>query len=31
VAVEGLLGDKTKLTSVLTYHVVPRKIMAKEV
>lgn len=29
--VEGLLQDKTKLASVLTYHVVPGKVMAGEV
>ena len=29
--VEGLLKDKEKLTSVLTYHVVPGKIMAADV
>ena len=29
--VEGLLKDKKKLTSVLTYHVVPRKLMASDV
>jgi uncharacterized surface protein with fasciclin (FAS1) repeats len=29
--VEGLLKDLPKLTSILTYHVVPGKIMAKDV
>ena len=29
--VEALLADKAKLTSVLTYHVVPGKVMAKDV
>jgi len=29
--VERLLKDKKKLTSVLTYHVVPRKLMASDV
>ena len=29
--VEGLLGDKEKLTSILTYHVVPGKVMAADV
>lgn len=29
--VEGLLNDKAKLTSILTYHVVPGKVMAAEV
>jgi uncharacterized surface protein with fasciclin (FAS1) repeats len=29
--VEGLLKDKAKLTSVLTYHVVSGKVMAKDV
>ncbi len=29
--VEGLLRDKTKLTSILTYHVVPASVMAKDV
>lgn len=29
--VEGLLKDKTKLASILTYHVVPGKVMAKDV
>lgn len=29
--VEGLLKDKKKLTSVLSYHVVPRKLMASDV
>lgn len=29
--VEGLLNDKAKLTSVLTYHVVPGKVMAADV
>ena len=29
--VEGLLKDKKKLTAVLTYHVVPGKVMAKDV
>ncbi len=28
---EALLKDKAKLTSVLTYHVVPGKVMAKDV
>ena len=28
---DGLLKDKKKLTAVLTYHVVPGKIMAKDV
>lgn len=28
---EGLLKDKEKLTAVLTYHVVPGKVMAKDV
>lgn len=31
VTVEGLLKDKKKLTAVLTYHVVPGKLMAKDV
>jgi uncharacterized surface protein with fasciclin (FAS1) repeats len=30
-ALEGLLNDKEKLTSVLTYHVVPGKAMAADV
>jgi uncharacterized surface protein with fasciclin (FAS1) repeats len=30
-ALEGLLNDKEKLTSVLTYHVVPGKVMAADV
>lgn len=29
--VEGLLKDKKKLTAVLTYHVVPGKVMARDV
>jgi uncharacterized surface protein with fasciclin (FAS1) repeats len=29
--VESLLGDKEKLTSVLTYHVLPGRYMAKDV
>ena len=29
--VDGLLKDKTKLTSILTYHVVPGKVMAADV
>lgn len=29
--VESLLQDKAKLTSILTYHVVPGKVMAKDV
>lgn len=29
--VEGLLEDKTQLTSVLTYHVVPGKVMAGDI
>jgi uncharacterized surface protein with fasciclin (FAS1) repeats len=29
--VESLLKDKVKLTSILTYHVVPGKIMSKDV
>jgi uncharacterized surface protein with fasciclin (FAS1) repeats len=29
--VEALLKDKAKLTAVLTYHVVPGKVMAKDV
>ncbi len=29
--VEGLLKDKEKLTSILTYHVVPGKVMSSEV
>lgn len=29
--VEGLLKDKAKLTSILTYHVVPGKVMAADV
>jgi len=28
---DGLLADKAKLTAVLTYHVVPGKVMAKDV
>ena len=28
---DALLADKAKLTSVLTYHVVPGKVMAKDV
>ena len=28
---DGLLADKAKLTSVLTYHVVPGKVMSKDV
>jgi uncharacterized surface protein with fasciclin (FAS1) repeats len=28
---DALLKDKAKLTSVLTYHVVPGKVMAKDV
>ena len=28
---DALLKDKTKLTAVLTYHVVPGKVMAKDV
>jgi len=28
---DALLADKTKLTAVLTYHVVPGKVMAKDV
>ena len=28
---DGLLKDKAKLTAVLTYHVVPGKVMAKDV
>ena len=28
---ESLLADKGKLTAILTYHVVPRKVMAKDV
>ncbi len=28
---EGLLADKAKLTAVLTHHVVPGKVMAKDV
>lgn len=28
---DGLLADKTALTKVLTYHVVPGKVMAKDV
>ena len=28
---DGLLADKTKLAAVLTYHVVPGKVMAKDV
>lgn len=30
-ALEGLLGDKEKLIAVLTYHVVPGKVMAADV
>lgn len=30
-ALEGLLKDKEKLTAVLTYHVVPGKVMAADV
>jgi uncharacterized surface protein with fasciclin (FAS1) repeats len=30
-ALEGLLADKAKLTAVLTYHVVPGKVMAADV
>jgi uncharacterized surface protein with fasciclin (FAS1) repeats len=30
-ALEGLLKDKAKLKAVLTYHVVPGKVMAKDV
>jgi uncharacterized surface protein with fasciclin (FAS1) repeats len=30
-ALEGLLSDKEKLTAVLTYHVVPGKVMAADV
>jgi len=30
-AVEGLLKDKEKLTSILTYHVVPGKVMSSDV
>lgn len=29
--VEGLLKDKAKLTAVLTYHVVPGRLMARDV
>jgi uncharacterized surface protein with fasciclin (FAS1) repeats len=29
--VDGLLKDRAKLTAVLTYHVVPGKVMAKDV
>src|SRR5690606_38103294 len=29
--VEGLLNDKDKLTAILTYHVVPGKVMAADV
>jgi len=29
--IDGLLADKAKLTSVLTYHVVPGKVMSKDV
>ncbi len=29
--VEGLLNDKAKLTSILTYHVVPGRVMAADV
>lgn len=28
---DGLLADKAKLAAVLTYHVVPGKVMAKDV
>jgi uncharacterized surface protein with fasciclin (FAS1) repeats len=28
---DGVLADKTKLISILTYHVVPGKVMAKDV
>jgi uncharacterized surface protein with fasciclin (FAS1) repeats len=30
-AVDGLLKDKAKLAAILTYHVVPGKVMAKDV
>jgi uncharacterized surface protein with fasciclin (FAS1) repeats len=30
-AIEGLLQDKAKLAAILTYHVVPGKVMAKDV
>ena len=30
-ALDALLADKAKLTAVLTYHVVPGKVMAKDV
>jgi uncharacterized surface protein with fasciclin (FAS1) repeats len=30
-ALEGLLADKAKLTAVLTYHVVPGRVMAADV
>jgi uncharacterized surface protein with fasciclin (FAS1) repeats len=30
-AIEGLLKDKAKLAAILTYHVVPGKVMAKDV
>ncbi len=30
-SLKALLADKTKLTSVLTYHVVPGKVMAKDI
>ena len=29
--IEALLKDKTKLTSILTYHVVPGKVMAADI
>lgn len=29
--IESLLNDKEKLTSILTYHVVPDKVMSKQV
>jgi uncharacterized surface protein with fasciclin (FAS1) repeats len=29
--IESLLRDKEKLTNILTYHVVPNKVMAKDV
>jgi uncharacterized surface protein with fasciclin (FAS1) repeats len=29
--VDGLLKDRAKLTAVLTYHVMPGKVMAKDV
>jgi len=31
VVLDALLKDKAKLTAVLTYHVVPGKVMAKDV